>query len=149
MKRLDDGVRWSQSAYLKKRSFVIVTGRMSPGVSFVISARRHRSRRPSGLSRLTRRTIWPIQYSGIALVTPATAVAVTALCEEPEEVPAAALERPAGLAIPCVEFVVAHMGFEVSVSWHAPVLQRERTMLYHVMLSHQARHTHPFSNRAL
>jgi hypothetical protein len=47
-----------------------------------------------------------------------------AASQQPEEVPAAALDRIMYAAIAVVEFVVTQVGCQVDVSWQAPALQQ-------------------------
>lgn len=50
--------------------------------------------------------------------------------QQPQNVPAAALNRVAGVPIPAMKFVVGQMGFEMDASWHACVLQQHVATRY-------------------
>jgi hypothetical protein len=51
--------------------------------------------------------------------------------QEPQKVPAAALDRVMGLAVPLMQLVASQIWVEDDASWHAPVLQQFRVTRYH------------------
>jgi hypothetical protein len=54
--------------------------------------------------------------------------------QQPEEVPAAALDGIVGLAIALIQFVLGQIRMEADAFWHAPVLQQNPATPYEKMV---------------